>query len=559
MQGDRALVTRIWRSFPVLALAVGLVTLSALPAGAEPGFRTATIVTPPSVLPVGSLPYRSISCPTTTSCTVAGPQMFFSTDATALPYAKTETSGVWSAPVSIQLPANNDVSPSALRSVAVTSISCDAVGSCSMVGLYPVAITYAGTKAAFPMAFAATESAGLWSAAVEIPLPQPSSPGLNESELNSVSCVIGGTCVAVGEQIESQESLQGLDASSVPFWTEEVAGTWSPPSVLATPPADGNDSFLDTPKAISCVDALDCTVGGDETVNAEDDSDQTSSWVVAENAGVWDSVTTPIHAPSKKSWILSSLSCSTVTNCVAVGYGSGPASVFDFGVVPIVAVESASKWSTAENLPLPKLSPLINGGLLLSVSCLIGSICEAVGFGESDSFFSDSPQTTIAATYANGVWSSFNELSHERLPKTVPATDSEMAGVSCVSTTNCVVLGLSAALPIEALTSTYSFVEDVAPRESLEFPGAPIAVNAIVRDKVPVVTWAPPTSDGGSAIKLFSVTAKTAHELPRHCSSAGYSCKLGGAIVDRTYLIDVVATNAVGHSKTSKVFEYKIK
>jgi hypothetical protein len=80
-------------------------------------------------------------------------------------------------------------------------------------------------------------------------------------------------------------------------------------------------------------------------------------------------------------------------------------------------------------------------------------------------------------------------------------------------------------------------------------PSAPFDVLATGVDTAVIVEWAPPTSDGGSAITGYRVTATPGTSS---CSSTATTCTVTGLTNGRKYSVEVSASNEVGIGKHSK-------
>ena len=86
---------------------------------------------------------------------------------------------------------------------------------------------------------------------------------------------------------------------------------------------------------------------------------------------------------------------------------------------------------------------------------------------------------------------------------------------------------------------------------ALTIPSAPI-VNASPANGALSVTWAAPTSNGGTSITGYTATATTAGNS-YSCTSTTLSCAITGLTNGTTYSVSVVATNAQGNSSASNV------
>jgi Fibronectin type III domain len=288
-----------------------------------------------------------------------------------------ETSGGWQA--AIDQP-----------SVYLTAVSCTAPTYCTEVGQGP---SLDPPGIGNPMY--ATESAGTWSAATELP-----SPGGGGS-FAGISCTGAMNCTAVG-----------YDTSGNPMYATESAGTWGAVTELSAPAGGGGFG------GVSCTDAKDCTaVGGDGAGQAI---------YATESAGTWGAVTVLADGGG-----FAAVSCTDARDCTAVGQtNASPAPPPDTGTL-MYATESAGTWGAVTKPPAPTGWGEFNG-----VSCTDAKNCTAVGAGGGYPLYS---------TESAGVWGA---------PKALAGDGGFFYGVSCVSATDCTAVGWDSyqQLPIYAGT-----------------------------------------------------------------------------------------------------------
>lgn len=143
------------------------------------------------------------------------------------------------------------------------------------------------------------------------------------SELSSVSCRTTTACVAVGSAGTSTTSTAIAEQLTVSGWARLTV-----PDPVTTGAAEFN--------AVSCAAVSNCMAVGDATNSAG-----TTDTLVAEH---WDGTSWTVVTPSSpaKFSALISVSCTSVTHCVAVGADSATATG---SVRPLVEVWNGSTWT----------------------------------------------------------------------------------------------------------------------------------------------------------------------------------------------------------------------
>ena len=89
-----------------------------------------------------------------------------------------------------------------------------------------------------------------------------------------------------------------------------------------------------------------------------------------------------------------------------------------------------------------------------------------------------------------------------------------------------------------------------APVTPRTIPGPPTAVTATPGDSRAIISWSPPTTDGGSPITGYRVITIPTSE---GCTVTATTCTLDGLTNDREYVVSVVATNVAGSSPPATV------
>lgn len=199
-------------------------------------------------------------------------------------------------------------------------------------------------------------------------------------QLTALSCASTGNCSAIGSYDDGLGHSQALLAT-------ETAGAWHPsveaqaPAGAATTPfksADGGGLVN-----IACPAAGNCVAVGRYTAANHVDH----AVIFTESGGTWHrgvGVRLPADAlppkPPKAGVVdnvgLSSVACTSVGNCVAVGDYRDDAEVWE----ALILVERNGRWLRGIRAPLPAgASVQGQAALLLSISCRAANGCSAAG------------------------------------------------------------------------------------------------------------------------------------------------------------------------------------
>lgn len=200
--------------------------------------------------------------------------------------------------------------------------------------------------------------------------PHPRTSVYRFTFLNGISCPSSNACVAVGE------SDTGLSFSHAYNTYRSLAERWDGRrwSIEATPrPQGANEAFLD---GVSCVAVNTCRAAGWDDLNQPHPGEGLMVGLLAESwsGSQWAIQPVP-QAPEPLSTLeFGAVSCTSVTQCIAVGDGAkGNSPGTDFGAV--TAQESGEGWALLTT-PTP-LGERYAG--LSAVSCTSGDACTAVG------------------------------------------------------------------------------------------------------------------------------------------------------------------------------------
>ncbi len=190
----------------------------------------------------GEVRLDGLSCPSAEDCTAVGFYIDSAGDEQGLMLS--ETSGTWGAGVEARMPAGARSEPGA----ELHEVQCPSVGNCTAAGVY-----IASNSKEFDGVFL-TETAGVWGAGVERPLPANAEPQFVIE--GSLSCPSAGNCSYAGEYRVGDEGI----FSRALLETENDA-TWGPGIEAALPANVTGDpgAFL---SSISCTSPGRCTAVG---------------------------------------------------------------------------------------------------------------------------------------------------------------------------------------------------------------------------------------------------------------------------------------------------------
>jgi len=233
----------------------------------------------------------------------------------------------------------------------------------------------------------------------------------NNGTLNAVSCTSRLGCVAAGDYLDPEGSTQTL----VERWNGKI---WS---IVPTPTNAiglGGGWLL---SAVACPRATNCFAAGWSNIGGlGEPTTLVEQW---KSGKTWSIVTNPRPAGVSA---LNGVSCTSPTNCTAVGWSGTVLGFDEFGPrTTLVQHWNGTTWS---NVTSPNLST--TDSELGAVSCTSATNCVAVGF-----YNGTTSQSTLVERWNGTTWSTTTS------PNPTGATASQLAGVSCTSTTNCVAVG----------------------------------------------------------------------------------------------------------------------
>jgi hypothetical protein len=240
--------------------------------------------TPEPAGTLGTILY-GVSCSSAAACTAVG--WYENSAGVELPWAERWNGSTWSLQ---SMPA-----PSGAKASYPYAVSCVSATSCTAAGYYK---NSSNIDVPFGEHWNGTE----WSLQT---MPTPS--GSSKTEVSAISCSSATACTAAGEY-ENSVSVE------VPFAERWNGTAWS---VQAMPePGGTKDSYL---RGVSCASATACTAVGYYVNSAGNEVTLAESW----NGSEWHVQLPPNPSGSTYSYLNGGVSCTSPTECAAVGYAKG--------------------------------------------------------------------------------------------------------------------------------------------------------------------------------------------------------------------------------------------
>jgi hypothetical protein len=227
-----------------------------------------------------------------------------------------------------------------------------------------------------------------------------------------VSCTLAGSCIAVGYAADTK---LGVWHTLVESWNGRAWEEVPSPNASAT-----ENNFL---LAVSCPSASDCTAAGYHYRNL------TLTLVESWNGHRWSIVNSP-NASTTGHNILNAVSCTSASDCTSVGTSYSPAETTPTNR-SLIETWDGSRWALTRS---PNTSTT-ERNTLNAISCDANRGCFATGIYVSHS--NGFNQTLILSESGSGwtIASSPNARAPSR------GDDNWLSGVSCVSRSNCTVVG----------------------------------------------------------------------------------------------------------------------
>ena len=233
-------------------------------------------------------------------------------------------------------------------------------------------------------------------------VPSPNSSSTLDNSLESVDCVSGSFCVAVGSFNDGSSG-------------KSLVLTWDGSSWAAT--QSPNNSISQTHlTSVSCVSETFCVaVGGSTRLN--------EPLVMMWDGMTWTIVSSTASSPSSF-FALQSVSCLSPTFCMAVGTS---------GMAPMQTLTMVWDGLTWTQVLSPNTSPSLSNSLR-GVSCVTTTLCTAVGF-----YRDGASSLTLVLTWNGVTWTQVSSPNPWR--GTSPSQNNSLSSVSCLSETLCTAVG----------------------------------------------------------------------------------------------------------------------
>ena len=398
----------------------------------------------------------------------------------------------------------------------LNSVSCISVGNCIAVGDYRISTVQAE-------GFYAVETAGVWARGVELPVPADAASNPAQTTFVSASCVVGGTtCQLLGEYI----------TTTIPATIHSVVDTY----VFGTGLTATSQEIAQLSgrvgielSSISCSSATNCVA-----VGSQSETFSSQATFVAENGGTWGTPTVLSNPndSTNPAEILTSISCVSIGNCVAAGNWVDSQG----NVYAETYTESSGVWGSAVDLGQPsKLgNPFVD-----DISCVTTvSTCTIVGA------LNDNMGHLHAAT-AQMTGSHWGQLA----PAGIPAgavSDHELLGVSCATGVQCTAVGYYNLNTVtggtDAMAATWSIGSS---------PGAVTGLHSTaVSPTAAQLAWTAPVALG-TGFDHFEITAKQSGGTPIDKGAIqGTSTAVSKLLPGSTYQLSVVTVASDGQTSS---------
>jgi hypothetical protein len=314
--------------------------------------------------------------------------------------------------------------PELTKSETLNSVSCVSTDFCVAVGSQNVL-----TSNDFVAAYVDQVLIKMWDGITWSVMQSPIPATKVKNYLTKVACVSRTFCKAVGYSVETSFSNTVLN----PLIMNWNGISWS---LDAVP----DSSLLSNVGLVSCPSITSCFAVGVTKATGFGANKVPSKQVFLQWDGSnWVKQISPEVASEQKN-VLYSISCTSSTFCMAVGFsttGSSTSTVY----AALIQTWDGLNWTTA---PAPNVNPS-QKNTLNSVSCLSSTYCVAVGTtGQSTD---TSATQTLALVWDGTSWT----LSQS--PNTAVNRNNSLSNVLCVSAGNCLASGTGPMGPVTDITA----------------------------------------------------------------------------------------------------------
>jgi hypothetical protein len=389
------------------AAAIAVVGISAAATQAPPAAASAVA---PGMMPAlaaasAQNALSGIWCASSVKCVAVGGTSYVA--GAGRPLAETWNGKSWRS-VAVRLPSGASFADLE-RLSCVSAIFCVAVGS------------YGNSSTAHLLA-------EFWDGRSWTPSEPPAPAGSpNDTLLIGVSCTSPKMCMAVG----------GYDSANPIAVAEKWNGAkWA----RVNPPVPPDTEFASL-QSVSCTSVRYCVavgiwlgfIDGARGVLAE-------SW----NGTAWRRVSAPSPESPDTYAQLTSVSCASAADCVAVGVVAG----FGSGEASLTETWNGKAWATAKAVPWPKGT---HDSALIGVSCPSRVYCVAVGIAGQANLTDLSTGHAAAATWNGKTWAA------RTVPVPPKGRTSGLVSVSCRTSANCAAVGYTGRIGSSASSSLSGF------------------------------------------------------------------------------------------------------
>ncbi len=209
------------------------------------------------------------------------------------------------------------------------------------------------------LSFAQADAASGWAI---VPTPAGSN---SPKSLDGVTCVSAADCWAVGNDYSTSR-------------TQTLVQRWNGTSWSNVPSANTSPTGHNALTSVTCTSSSDCWA-----VGAAVENEVPRTLIQRWNGSSWSIVPSPNAGPKANG--LYDVTCSSASDCWAVGYYEADAGLLKTEFRTLIQRWNGSAWSIVEspNLPLESSRPIFtfSSNVLRSVTCTSATDCWAVGYG----------------------------------------------------------------------------------------------------------------------------------------------------------------------------------